>query len=114
MSFTAADLYEIAKLFFPNSMEATTSHQFHNDLKRQYVVIAAIHEFSKSDRFFKVFGDAPMPAYTPPSIWTLLGMLGKSVVPASLESRVKNNHILRTTIRRTYELWWQNPQMFVN
>lgn len=113
MSFTTADLYEVAKIIFPNSFAAATFHQFHNDLRRQYIVIAAIHEFAKGDKFFKAFGDCPMPSYTPPGIGKLVGLLAKSVMPASLEKRLTSNHILRMAVRNAYEPWWQNPELWV-
>jgi hypothetical protein len=115
LALTVADLFEIAKAFF--GIEAVMSvgglPNFNRDKKRQYITLAAIHDFTRGDGFFKAFGDAPMPSYTPYGITDIL-LLAKGVIPSQLEDRIKSNAIQTSTIRRTYAPWWQNPELFVN
>ena len=60
--FGIADLYNTAELFF---LQETRHYcgpvPFMTDTKRQFLVIKCISEFCRSDGFFKVIGDKPIP-----------------------------------------------------
>jgi hypothetical protein len=110
---SVADLFEVAKLFFgDDAILPGGVHAFYRDTRRQYVVLAAIKAFAQGDGFFKAFGDVPMPSYTPYGVTDLLMLAGRSIVPSKLEDRIKTNAIGRTTVRRTYLPWWQNPETY--
>ena len=116
MALTVADLFEIAKAFFglDACMAVGGLPNFKRDAKRQYVTLRAVQEFARGDGFFKAFGDAPMPAYTPYGIPDILTIAAKSLVPSQLEERIQANAIQRITIKRTFLPWWQNPELFVH
>lgn len=111
MSLSTADLYEVAKLFFPSEVpEPIDLQRFYRTPKLQYVVLTAIHEFCKGDAFFKVVGDKPMPKFTPYGVGDILKSIYNGVNPATLEERIKSNILARTTIGRTFRPFVQNPE----
>jgi hypothetical protein len=114
-ALSIADLFEIAKLFFGESMctDIGGSHAFFKDTRRQYITLTAIKDFTRSDGFFRAFGDTPMPSYTPPGLPDILKSAGNYFTPAKLEDRIRSNVLVRRAIHDTYLSWWQNPELFV-
>ena len=82
--------FEIAKAFFGTSavMDVGGLPNFYRDKTRQYIRLTAVHDFAKGDGFFKAFGDAPMPSYTPYGITDILMLAGKTIIPSKLDERI--------------------------
>jgi hypothetical protein len=118
MAFGLADLYHTAELFFgeEETRAYCTPAAFMTDSKRQWLALYCVREFCKSDNFFAVVGQRPMPSYgaPPTSITDFLQYLANLLTAGELDERITNNSLKKLMISWKYTKYWEFPDLFLS